>query len=370
MKKALLAVTVTALTATTCALSAAPIPMRERAGDPIGGVNRTVPVKGWSVDIKSGVQIVNAAREKGPGQLKAASDPVTVFRPVVPCRLVDTRSAPNPVPPIGGPTIPPNTRRTINTNGNCGIPTQGVAGISLTLITFNQTPNTGGFISLVAPGASITGTNDIFNFGALWAGTSVNTPTNDAGAFDVYISQATADVIIDVNGYYANLDLIDVGGQNLTIQGNSTGTTLEAVNTGTGPAIGATSFAGNGPALKIFNGSFAVGGAGIGSSTTAFIMQVDTSAAFGSGGNICGGTPSVAVIDHPLLNNDPNALVLVTPRESTTTPPVGSAGPVAAYYLTAGGCSPAAGTRWTLRDKSGAALVNGSQYNVFIIKAN
>jgi len=370
MKKALLAVTVGALTASTCAVSAAPLPMRDRATEPTTGANRVVPLKGWTVDVKSGVEMVNQAREKGPGQLKAATDPVTVFRPVVPCRLVDTRSAPNPVPPIGGPTIPPNTRRTINTNGNCGIPTQGVAGISLTLITFNQTPNTGGFISLVAPGASITGTNDIFNFGAQWAGTSVNTPTNDAGAFDVYISQATADVIIDVNGYYANLDLIDVGGQNLSISGNSSGTTFEAINNGTGPAIGATSFTGSGPALKIFNGWFAVGGAGVGTSTTAFILQVNTSAAFGSGGNICGGQPSVAVIDHPMLNNDANALVLVTPRESTTTPPGGSAGPVAAFYLSAGGCSPNAGTRWTLRDKSGAALVNGSQYNVFIIKAN
>jgi hypothetical protein len=338
-------------------------------GDAVMGLDRAIPIKGWTVDTRAGIETVNKARQKGPAGLKAAAtDPVTVFRPVVPCRLVDTRSAPNPVPPIGGPTIPPNSRRTINTNGNCGIPTLGVKGISLTLITFNQTPNTGGFISLVAPGASITGTNDIFNFGAQWSGTSVNTPTDSTGAFDVYISQATADIIIDVNGYYADLDNVDVGVQELDIVGNSPGDTFEVANFGTGSAIAADNF-GGGAAVKIYNGSFAVSGAGVGSSTTAFILQVNTTA-FGSGGNLCGGQPSQAVIDHPLLNNDPNAIVLVTPRESTTTPPGGSAGPVSAFYLSAGGCTPAAGNRWTIRDKSGAALINGSQYNVFIIKTS
>jgi hypothetical protein len=345
------------------------LPAAVSNADPVAGVNRAVPVTGWTVDTRAGIETVNKARQKSPTGLKAAADdPVTVFRPVVPCRLVDTRSAPNPVPPIGGPTIPPNSRRTINTNGNCGIPTLGVKGISLTLITFNQTPNTGGFISLVAPGASITGTNDIFNFGAQWSGTSVNTPTNASGAFDVYISQATADIIIDVNGYYADLDNVDVGIQELDIVGNSPGDTFEVANFGTGSAIAADNF-GGGAAIKIYNGSFAVSGAGVGSSTTAFILQVNTTP-FGSGGNLCGGQPSLAVIDHPLLNNDPNAIVLVTPRESTTTPPSGSIGPVSAFYLPTGGCSPDAGLRWTLRDKSGSALVNGSQNRVFIIKTN
>ena len=135
-----------------------------------------------------------------------------------------------------------------------------------------------------------------------------------------------------------------------------------------GSAIAADNF-GGGAAVKIYNGSFAVSGAGVGSSTTAFILEVNTTA-FGSGGNLCGRQPSLAVIDHPLLNGDPNAIVLVTPRESTTTPPSGSAGPVSAFYLSAGGCTPAAGNRWTLRDKSGAALINGAQYNVFIIKTS
>ena len=373
MKFAVLYVAVGVIVGASPSVPAAPLLIQDRVAEFARSADRVIPVKGWTVDTRAGIEVINKARRNASTGTKAAADPngpVTVFRPVVPCRLVDTRSAPNPVPPIGGPTIPPNTRRTINTNGNCGIPTTGVAGISLTLITFNQTPNTGGFISLVAPGASITGTNDIFNFGAQWSGTSVNTPTDTTGAFDVFISQATADVIIDVNGYYADLDFVDVGAQGLDIKGNGPEDTFEVRNDGTGSAIAADNF-GGGAALKIFSGSFNVAGAGVGSSTAAFIMQVDTSSAFGAGGgNICGGQPSIAVIDHPMLNNDPNAIVLVTPREATTTPPSGSPGPVSAFFLATGGCSPAAGVKWTLRDKSGSALVNGAQYNVFIIKTS
>jgi len=38
-------------------------------------------------------------------------------------------------------------------------------------------------------------------------------------------------------------------------------------------------------------------------------------------------------------------------------------------YIASGQCSPDAANHWAIRDKSGASLVNRSQYSVFIIKA-
>src|SRR5687767_2537616 len=80
------------------------------------GWAKTIPVKGWEADVEGYL----AQRNQG----KAATDLVTVFRPVAPCRLVDTRGFTAAISG-GGPII--NTRRAFNSSGLCGIPTSAVA---------------------------------------------------------------------------------------------------------------------------------------------------------------------------------------------------------------------------------------------------
>lgn len=79
----------------------------------------------------------------------------------------------------------------------------------------------------------------------------------------------------------------------------STGVALAATTDGSGAALQVTAPA-TGTALEINSGAFKVTGAGIGTSTTVFIHQETV------------GGSNASSIDHPLINGDPNAILIVT----------------------------------------------------------
>jgi hypothetical protein len=311
------------------------------------GASMTVPLTSWPVDTKS---FIAQHRTVAKGNLKAATDRATVYRPVPVCRLVDTRGFPAGVN-IAGPLAGGSTTN-VNSAGVCGIPTTGVAGLSVSFHVFNFTNQNGGFIAFLQQGAPISGVNAVFNTGADWTAATANVSLpDDSGNFEIFIAQSTVHVIVDVNGYYQDLDNVDVGSQEFDIVGNTVGDTFEVSNFGSGSALSGSNF-GGGAALRLNSGSFAVGGAGINSGTTAFIFEV-------------GGTTACAAINHPMLNGDSSALVLVTPREGTPTS-IGGTAPAtvavaAAYNVCGGGV-------WGIRGITGA-LPARSQYSVFIIKA-
>ena len=341
------------------------------------GPYMTIPLESWPVDVQSFIKARKAAA-KPKGNLKAATDPATVYRPIPVCRLVDTRGNPAwitiPGPLLAGSTTP------VPAAGRCGsIPSTGVAGLSVSFHILNLTPNNGGTIALLAQGAPPNGVNAVFNPGAQWTASTANVSIpDDSGNFEIQIASSNVQVVIDVNGYYQDLDFVDTGTQELDIHGNvSCGSpgckVFEVTNEGNGAAVVGTNL-GGGPGLQLGLGSFAVSGAGINSGTAAFILEVKNTAAFGAGGNVCGGQPSIVVIDHPMLNGDSSAMVLVTPREnapsSVASPaPLMNGGPYAAFYVGAAACSPSAANHWAVRDTSGAALPNHGQFSVFIIKA-
>ena len=317
-----------------------------------GGVSMTIPLTSWPVDTKS---FVVQKASKGGSTLKAATDRATVYRPIPVCRLVDTRGNPaglNIPGPLAGGTI-----TNVNSAGVCGIPGTGVAGLSVSFHVFNFTVDNGGYIALLQQGAPISGVNAVFNTGAQWTAATANISIpDDSGNFEIYIAQSTVHVIIDVNGYYQDLDFVDTGPQELDIHGNvSCGSpgckVFEVTNEGNGAALAGTNL-GGGPGLRIGNGSFNVAGAGIGSGTTAFVLEV-------------GASTACAVISHPMLDGDAAALVLVTPREGTPLSIGGNAQPAVAVSAAYGTC---AGGKWGVRGITGALPAN-TQYSVFIIKS-
>ncbi len=130
-----------------------------------------------------------------------------VFVPINPCRLTDTRTAPNTV---GSRTTPLGVNETIavtahGENGKCTgaskIPTDAIAlalnvtalgATSQTFLTFWGTGDNPGTANLnPAPGQPPTPN-------------AVNTPLSTTGTFNVYNERGTVNVVIDVNGYYAN----------------------------------------------------------------------------------------------------------------------------------------------------------------------
>jgi hypothetical protein len=105
-----------------------------------------------------------------------------------------------------------------------------------------------------------------------------------------------------------------------------------------------------GTALEILNGGIKVTGAGIGTSTPVFIHRESDGAA--------GSSSTTTVIDHPLTNNDPNAILLVTRRTSEQWEV-----PINVFYnlIT---------KKWAIRFRSnpGGAFTAVQSFNVMVIK--
>ena len=314
-----------------------------------------------SSDLKAFGGVMTGDRRKALGD----NDTVGWFRPLAACRLLDTR---NLGAPVGGPAFSPNTTRTISPQtpapaNKCNIPSSNVLALQVVFSTQNYTVNSGGYLTLKAPGAPIASVNTVYNLGAQWSAASAVVPTNSFGEFDVYVNGATAEVIVDVTGYYSDLDNVPTGINNFDLVGNTGGDIFEVVNSGTGRAI--TASAPNGVALSIGSGAFQIVGAGTINSTSRSAFTHKVTAA-----NLCGAT-GYTIIDNTLLNNEPGAQVMITPRQvfDGGTDPLPANTSISAFYqtTTCGTALPAGVGYWFVHLGSGAHAV-GMAYNILIIK--
>ena len=188
-------------------------------------------------------------------------DPTTdlAYTPLTPCRLFDTRSGQTSALGQLGGTFLPNTVRSIVPAGACAIPGTGVKNLFVGFTTVNNTPNSGGFLSLLAPGAPLTTSVDIFNIGAILSAGNATVPTGAAGQFDVFVATANAHVVVDVLGYFSaptsgNITNSIAGGSVFTVTNTNTAgssTALRGISTSTG-----------GGGIGVF-GSHAGGGYGV-----------------------------------------------------------------------------------------------------------
>jgi hypothetical protein len=325
----------------------------------------SIPLQTWSVDAKSFVRHADTRRAAKGGSTKAATDRATVYRPVPVCRLIDTRGLAAAIT-VPGP-LAPGSSTFVNASGFCGIPGGGlVSGLSLSFHVFNYTVNSGGYITFLqqdVPTVPVPpGVNAVFNEGARWTAATANVSIpNDSGNFKIYIANASVEVIVDVNGYYQDMDNLDVGTQELDIFGSVSGGDLfELHNLDTGSALALDNPV-NGPALTVYNGTIRAAGAGVGTPTFAFLHQVTVS-------NTCAAFPSYSAILHPMLDSDPNAMIFITPRYNAGTGAEPAAATPIAEYLPTNTCGngiPSA--RWFVRTPS-TNLVTNAFYNIMVIK--
>jgi len=118
-----------------------------------------------------------------------------------------------------------------------------------------------------------------------------------------------------------------------------------------------------GTALSIKKGAFEVVGAGVGTNTTVFIHQAKT----GAGGNICAAVTNATVIDHPLTNGDPNAILIVTVNGGTMGSVIAPNSPqIAVSYDANNMCG--FGQRWLINNLSYNAIPNNAKFNVMVVK--
>src|SRR5580700_9868580 len=154
-----------------------------------------------------------------------------VFVPLKPCRLADTRPS-QPYPALGTTPLAPLTPRTLPIAGSCGVESTGFLfpgpeAFSLNVTVVPPGGNTGGYL-LAYPNpitpiplvASMT-----WNPGAPYQSNAVIAAASPDGSVNV-VANATTDVVIDINGYYAapSDDKGDTALGTAALNGDTTGT--------------------------------------------------------------------------------------------------------------------------------------------------
>lgn len=126
--------------------------------------------------------------------------PVAGFYTVPPCRLADTRQAAGP---SGGPALGANTERVFTVGGVCGIPNEATA-LSANITVVN--PGAAGFLTLYPPGTARPLTAALnFQAGQVRTNNAIVPLAGTPPGLAVFYGGAagtTADVVIDVNGYF------------------------------------------------------------------------------------------------------------------------------------------------------------------------
>jgi hypothetical protein len=123
-----------------------------------------------------------------------------------------------------------------------------------------------------------------------------------------------------------------------------------------------------GPALSIFKGALQVKDAGLDTTTPVFIHEVR---ATGDDANLCtkGSWPQYysTVVDHPLANGNPNAILFVTPNYGLASSlHAGPAhAPYGVYYDDRNQCG--FGDRWVIYAYDATTLNDGQMFNVLVI---
>lgn len=168
----------------------------------------------------------------------AAGDADATFVPLAaPCRLIDTRPAPDRVGPKA--TLGAGDTETIQatgTNGNCVIPAEAV-GLSLNVTALNATAGT--FLTFWPDGAQPRVSSLNPTPGQPPIPNAVTVSLSGAGAFNVFNKFGTVDMVIDVNGFYtkkslqnleARLDALESSNTDLTAKVAALETKLAAVS--------------------------------------------------------------------------------------------------------------------------------------------
>lgn len=169
----------------------------------------------------------------------------SAYIPVIPCRLVDTRTAPGP---FGGPTFGLGTSRSFPIpSSSCGIPANASA-YSLNLTAVPQGPL---YYATVWPtGAPQPTTSNLNSYAGQVLANTVLVGAGTNGAVSVYVSNVT-DIILDITGYFvaqssSTSTAVGTGASSAGLQNTALGfNTLEVNSGGANTAAGAYALSGN-----------------------------------------------------------------------------------------------------------------------------
>jgi hypothetical protein len=239
---------------------------------------------------------------------------------------------------------------------------------AFTALSPRQSLNTAVASAPSSPAASAACAHD--HFGESWSGSTVAYGTafeveNKAGGSTGIKGIANLGYGVRYGVYGESLESTGVYGKTdsgfgVYGQGYQNGTGVFGYSN-TGVGVGAHSTSGT---AILIDGGIRVEGAGIDSDTPVFIHKVNTS----SGGNICSIQTYSTVIDNPFTNNQPDAILIVTPNFGANNTGLNPANAFpAVYYDATGQCGKGAG-KWVIYNISTVAQVNNSMFNVMVVQ--
>ena len=135
----------------------------------------------------------------------------SLFNPVTPARVVDTRNNPNPIGPAGNLTVP--------IAGSNGIP---ATGTTAAVLNITEPFNTSGGFLTVSPTAPAPLASDVNFVPGLIVANGDLAALSSAGSVNVFNHAGGTDVILDVSGYW----------QGQILSGSVTGSVVFSPNTG------------------------------------------------------------------------------------------------------------------------------------------
>jgi FG-GAP-like repeat len=132
-----------------------------------------------------------------PGTPSCGASSGAQFFTLPPCRVIDTRNANGP---YGGPPIAAQSSRTFTLAGQCGIPTSAISvSANITVVS----PASGGDLKAY-PGSGPATLTSVLNFltGQTRANNLIILLGGGACTIEADLSTGTAQVVLDVNGYF------------------------------------------------------------------------------------------------------------------------------------------------------------------------
>ncbi len=136
------------------------------------------------------------------------------YYPLAPNRITDTRVG-NGLPNAGH-TLTPASTLTVQVTGQGGVPSSGVTAAVLNLTVTNSTATPSDYLSVYAAGATRPSVSNLNLPAGDTRANRVIVPLSGSGAVSVYNNAGTADVIVDVAGYFTDQSGSPTGGNLFT----------------------------------------------------------------------------------------------------------------------------------------------------------
>ena len=155
---------------------------------------------GGNVTIYNGVGSADAVVDLEGYYAPSSGGSAGEFVPVVPARITDTRAGSGQ--PNAGSTLGPATTLDVQVTGVGGIPASGVSAVVLNTTATNTT--SAGFFTVFPKGASLPLASNLNWTAGVTVPSRVMVPVGSGGKVSFYNGLGSADLVVDVNGYFTD----------------------------------------------------------------------------------------------------------------------------------------------------------------------